>query len=63
MTKIRHFIFFYLKHYIFFFKQNFRNLGININSIPVLDILKKNTSKIIGDRSFSKDKKIVQEVG
>ena len=34
-----------------------------MNSIPVLDILRKNTSKIIGDRSFSKDKKIVKTLG
>ena len=37
-----------------FHKQNFENLGININTIPVLDVLRKNTNKIIGNRSFSK---------
>ena len=32
-------------------------LCININTIPVLDVLKSHTNKIIGNRSFSKDKK------
>ena len=30
-----------------------RLLGININTVPVLDIIKKNAHKIVGDRSFS----------
>jgi beta-N-acetylhexosaminidase len=30
-----------------------KKIGININTVPVLDILKKNTHKIIGNRSFS----------
>ena len=40
-----------------------KDLGININTIPVLDILRKNTNKIIGNRSFSNDKKIVRKLG
>ena len=40
-----------------------KSLGININTIPVLDILKKNTNKVIGNRSFSKNKKIVNHFG
>ena len=51
------------KHYIESLSQVLRNIGININSIPVLDVLRTNTSKIIGDRSFSKDKHIVRELG
>ena len=42
---------------------NLRNIGINFNTIPVLDILRKKTSKIIGKRSFSKNKEIVKELG
>ena len=38
-------------------------LGININTIPVLDVLRSNTNKVIGKRSFSKDKKIVKTLG
>ncbi|MDA9678090.1 glycoside hydrolase family 3 protein [Candidatus Pelagibacter sp.] len=39
------------------------NLGININTVPVLDLKYKGSSNIIGDRSFSKDPKIVSEIG
>ncbi len=39
------------------------DLGININTIPVLDILRDNTNKIIGNRSFSKNKIIVKALG
>ncbi len=39
------------------------NLGININTVPVLDLRYKGSSKIIGDRSYSKDPKIVSEIG
>ena len=52
-----------LKYYIFSVSKILRNLGINVNTIPVLDIIRKNTNKIIGDRSFSKNKKIVKKLG
>ena len=51
------------RHYINSLSKILINLGININTIPVLDVLRNNTNKIIGDRSFSKDKKIVKELG
>jgi beta-N-acetylhexosaminidase len=38
-------------------------IGINVNTIPVLDVLRNNTNSIIGDRSFSKHKKIVKKLG
>ncbi len=38
-------------------------LGININTIPVLDLLYKGSSNIIGSRSFSKNPKIVSKIG
>ena len=40
-----------------------KDLGININTIPVLDIVRHNTNKIIGNRSFSNDKQIVKILG
>jgi len=40
-----------------------KNVGININTIPVLDVLKKNTNKVIGRRSFSNKKEIVKKLG
>ena len=38
-------------------------IGVNINTIPVLDVLRKNTNKIIGLRSFSSNKEIVKILG
>ena len=52
-----------LRHYIDSLSNILINLGININTIPVLDVLRKNTSKVIGNRSFSKNKNIVRELG
>ena len=52
-----------LKHYINSLSKILINLGININTIPVLDVLRLNTHKIIGNRSFSKDKNIVKIMG
>ena len=39
------------------------DMGININTVPVLDIMRKNTHKVIGNRSFSNNKRIVNELG
>ena len=52
-----------LNHHIDSLSKTLKNLGININTIPVLDTIRKNTNKVIGNRSFSKDKKIVKELG
>ena len=38
-------------------------MGININSAPVLDLRINGSSKIIGDRSFSRDPNIVSKIG
>jgi len=43
--------------------KNLNDIGININTIPVLDVLRKNTNKIIGNRSFSSKKEIVKILG
>ena len=51
------------KHYINSLCKYLSDLGININTIPVLDVLRKNTNKVIGNRSFSEDKKIVKILG
>ena len=52
-----------LRHYINSLSETLKMLGININTIPVLDVLRDNTNRIIGIRSFSKDKKIVKQLG
>ena len=41
----------------------FREIGININTVPVLDVLRKKTDKIIGSRSFSNKPDIVKNLG
>ena len=38
-------------------------LGININTVPVLDLRYKGSSNIIGNRSFSKDPKVASIIG
>ena len=38
-------------------------LGININTVPVLDLRYKGSSTVIGSRSFSKDPEIVSKIG
>jgi beta-N-acetylhexosaminidase len=53
-------------YYYLFIKQTsylLKNLGININSVPVLDLKRKNAHNIIGDRSFDSNPKIVSKIG
>ena len=38
-------------------------LGININTVPVLDLRYKRSSNIIGNRSYSRDPAIVSKIG
>ena len=40
-----------------------RSIGVNINTLPVLDLRLKGSSHIIGDRSFSNNTKIVSIIG
>ena len=40
-----------------------KSIGVNINTVPVLDIRVKGASNIIGDRSFSNNKKIISKIG
>ena len=51
------------KNYLDSLCRNLNLIGININTIPVLDVLRKNTNKIIGKRSFSQNEKIVKKLG
>ena len=38
-------------------------IGVNINTVPVLDIRVKGASNVIGDRSFSKNRNTVSKMG
>ncbi len=40
-----------------------KSIGVNINTVPVLDIRYKKASKVIGDRSYSNNKRIVSKIG
>ena len=40
-----------------------KKIGLNINTIPVLDVLRKKTSSVIGTRSFSNNPNIVKILG
>tara|TARA_Y100000992_G_scaffold299706_1_gene266914 strand:+ start:389 stop:1336 length:948 start_codon:yes stop_codon:yes gene_type:complete len=58
------------KEFIFFYKlfidktsYLLKSIGININTSPVLDLRTKGSSNVIGDRSFSRDPKIVSKIG
>ena len=51
------------ENYLKYLCINLKKIGININTIPVLDVLRKNTNKIIGKRSFSENKEIVKKLG
>ncbi len=58
------------KEFQFFYKlfidktsQLLKSIGANINTSPVLDLRIKGTSNVVGNRSFSKDPKIVSKLG
>ena len=56
----------FYNYYKIFIKQTsflLKSIGVNINTLPVLDLRLKGSSSIIGDRSFSKDSKIVSKIG
>ena len=40
-----------------------KKVGININAVPVMDVRRKNSHNVIGDRSFSTDPTIVTKIG
>ena len=42
---------------------DFKELGLNMNCAPVLDVLRDDTSSVIGSRSFGSDKKLVAALG
>ena len=62
LNNINEFKFFYK---LFIDKTSYllKSIGANINTSPVLDLKVKGASNIIGDRSFSKDPKIVSKIG
>ena len=56
----------FFEYYKIFINQTcllLKSIGVNINTLPVLDLRSKGSSSIIGDRSFSKNPKIVSKIG
>ena len=62
LTNRKEFEFFYK---LFIDKTSYllKSIGVNINTAPVLDLRVKGASNIIGNRSYSKDPKIVSKIG
>ena len=54
---------YFYKLYINKISQIFNYVGININTVPVLDIRNKKTHNIIKNRTFSQNRKIVSKIG
>ena len=54
---------FYYKLFIDKTSYLLKSIGVNINTVPVLDLRIKGASNIIGDRSFSKNPKIASKIG
>jgi len=55
--------FYHYKIYIETISNLLKEVGININTVPVLDVSRKKTHKIIGSRSYSNNCKIVKKIG
>ena len=56
----------FYNYYKIFIKQTsllLKSIGVNINTLPVLDLRSKGSSSIIGDRSFSNNPRIVSKIG
>ena len=53
----------FYKDYINNLTHLLKKIGVNINTVPVLDVLRKKTNEIIGNRSFSHNPEIVKILG
>ena len=51
------------KIYIDLLCSIFKKVGININTVPVLDVMRFNTSSVLKKRTFSNDHKLVSVLG
>ena len=51
------------KKYLDSLCKSLKKIGLNINTIPVLDVLRAKTSSVIGTRSFSNNPNIVKTLG
>ena len=61
--KNRNKFYIYYKIYVQTVSSILNEIGVNINTVPVLDVKRKNTNKIIYNRSFSNDPNMVAKLG
>ena len=52
----------YYKIYVDTVAGILKSVGININTVPVLDVRRKNAHNVIGTRSFSKNQSHVSKI-
>ncbi|OUW73695.1 MAG: hypothetical protein CBD76_02515 [Pelagibacteraceae bacterium TMED216] len=50
------------KKYMVYIIKKLKSLGLNINTVPVADLLTNFTNKILNNRCYSKKKKIIQKL-
>ena len=64
-TYINNYTEFKLLYKLFVDKTSYllKSIGVNINTVPVLDLKVKGATNIIGNRSFSKNAEIVSKIG
>ena len=62
-SKNRKVFFNHYKIYIDTVSNILRSVGININTVPVLDVMRDKSHHIIGSRSFSKNHELVSKLG
>ena len=53
----------YLDVYIDQISYVLKLIGVNINTVPVLDLRRKFSHNVIGDRSYSQNKKVIDKIG
>ena len=53
----------YYKIYVDSISSIFKHVGVNINTVPVLDVIRKKSHNVIGTRSFSSSLKNVSTLG
>ena len=62
-TKDKKIFFNHYKNHINNICDILRNIGVNINTVPVLDVRRKKSHSIIGSRSFSESSTVVSNLG
>ena len=62
-NKDKKIFYYHYKIYIEKVSSILKKVGININTVPVLDVLRNKTHLVIGDRSYSNNPNLVSKIG